>query len=346
MRRALLLLNFGTPARASYLSVARYLNQMLTDPRVLTLPAPLRLLLGGLVIPLLRGARSAAAYRSIWGADGSPLKVQTEQLTAAVQQHLGEQIRVWYAMRLGQPSIERVLQQIRHFAPEHLTLLPLYPQYASSTTGTAMQRALTAISRWENIPELHLVREYTAVPGLAEALAAPLQEDAGLRTALTEADQVLFSFHGLPVSQIESSCQKGYCPDCPCTGSGDIADLHCYRAGCYRTARALARHLKLPEERWQVGFQSRLGNGWLEPFTDRLAVDLARSGARKLVVFCPSFTVDCLEVLEEIGIELEREFRAAGGQWLKLVPCPGARQKWVEWICSLVQRPGNPPPAT
>ena len=339
MRRALLLLNFGTPAAPRWLAVARYLRQLLSDRRVLTVPAPLRWLLGGLLIPLFRARASAHAYRSIWLPQGSPLRVQTEQLQDSLQAELGDSWRVWHAMRLGQPSVPRVLEEVRRWQPDELCLLSLYPQYASSTVGSVLEQALAAVAKWERVPRLHVVSEYAEAPGLAEAFVEPLRNDAELRADLAAADQVLFSFHGLPISQIESSCDA-YSPHCPCTQVPADRQFqrpsHCYRGACHATARAIAAELDLAPEQWQLGFQSRLGPGWLQPYSDQLVATLAAAGHRRLLVFCPSFTTDCLETVEEIGMRLRDTFIAAGGEKLTLVPAPGAGVKWLALLCGLL----------
>ncbi|MGI9344700.1 MAG: ferrochelatase [Gammaproteobacteria bacterium] len=351
MRRAILIVNFGTPDAPKYGAVFRYLQQMLTDGRVLKIPAVLRWLLGGFLIPVVRSARSARAYRSIWRAEGSPLRLQTEQLALLLQQKFDQEAattatdsakeqRVFYAMRLGQPSIPAVLRQIQHWQPEQLTVATLYPQYASSTIGSALQQILSRIARWESIPGLQVISDYADGRELAQALIEPAMAHSQYRSDLKDADHVLFSFHGLPVSHIQSSCSAGYRQDCPCTLQAEPAQnrpLHCYRAACYTTARAMARELNLPDKSWDLSFQSRFGSGWLEPFTDQLIADLVQRGVRKLVVFCPSFMTDCLETLEEIGLSLQKSFLTLGGEQLTLIPAPGVHDRWVEYLYGLVR---------
>lgn len=346
-KTAVVLLAFGTPRQPSAPAVAAYLAQMLTDRHVLNLPWPLRMLLGGLLIPLLRARRSAAAYRSIWTEEGSPLQVHTQKLATALQARLagadGEsEYRVWAAMRLGQPSIPHILGQVRHWRPQKVVLLPLYPQYAASTTGTAQQLALRQLARWPLQPQIEVCGEYADAPGFVEAVAAPALASTKPDSAqmqLKKGEAVLFSFHGLPVSHLRQTCKAGGAEHCPCAAKTEPAspfarDRYCYRAGCWATARALAKRLNLTEGQWHLGFQSRLGKGWLLPHTDQLAVQLAAKGVRRLVVFCPSFTADCLETLEEIGIALAKDFRAAGGEELSLLPCPNASPPWVEFLAA------------
>lgn len=341
MRRALLLLNFGTPAAPNYWSVAAYLRQLLTDPKVLDIHPAARHLLGGVLIPLLRARRSARAYRSIWTEQGSPLQAQTQALSVGMQQELAD-YRVWHAMRLGQPSIAAVMAQVRAWQPQQLTLLPLYPQYAVSTTETALQRVREELASWRSTPALRVIEEYADAPGLAAAFAEPVRRERALATALQAADCVLFSFHSLPVRHIRAACQRGYRSDCPCLQgeAAEVRNLHCYRAACYTTARAIAAEFALPEKRWQVSFQSRLGGRWLQPFSSQVVSDLAHSGARRLFVFCPSFATDCLETLEEIGIGLAAQFCAAGGEKLDLAPCPNAGVKWIKFLSNLVRKAG------
>lgn len=355
MKTAVVLLNFGTPSAPTRLAVGRYLQQMLTDGRVLDLAWPVRMALGGLLIPALRSGRSAAAYRRIWRQEGSPLMVHTRQLAEALRSRLNRQAgsggdrrdeyRIWPAMRLGSPSIEQALDEAQGWRPQRLILLPLYPQYASSTTGSALERAFAHLKRWRLMPEIRTIRQYADAPGMIAAFAAPALTEPGL-SRLRQSDAVLFSFHGLPTRQLGSACGSGAAPDCACQGKtagggGQSADLYCYRAACWATARALAAALALPTDKWQLGFQSRLRGEWLRPYTDSLVGRMAEQGVKKLVVFCPSFTTDCLETLEEVGLGLAADFRARGGEKLTLMPCPNASPAWVDFLSSLAAGQGG-----
>jgi ferrochelatase len=335
-RIGVLLVNLGTPERLDLRSVARYLAEFLDDPRVIDLPTfPRRLLLYGLILPF-RSRRSLHAYRAIWTEDGSPLRLHTEKLAMAVQGELGSGFVVMPAMRYGKPSLTEALDHLAELGCERLVLAPLYPQYASSSTGTVLQAALSHLApRW-NLPSLGVVPPFYAAPEFLDLWAAHLLEQVG---SLDEQDFVLFSFHGLPERHLRRGDPSGHClsfPDC-CATPGKVP--FCYRAQCFSTARALAQRLNLSADRSCVSFQSRLGRQpWLEPATSEVLVELAARGVQRLVVTAPSFVADCLETLEELGISGRRAFLDAGGSSFQLVPCLNHDSRWAAVLASLVRR--------
>lgn len=305
MQRGILLVNLGTPDAPEVPAVRRYLRGLLDDPRVLVMPRILRWLLVHLVIAPFRAPASTRAYRRIWTPEGSPLLVHGRALEAAVQARLpGDRVRL--GMQVGQPSIASAVAELGDV--DELVVLPLYPQYASATVGGA----LAAIDR-----------PHRAVP--------PFFGDTRFLDAcasrIPEADHVVFSFHGLPLTHVP-------CIDADCeAGVGERAS-NCYRSQCYATARGIAA--RLPGRRWSVSFQSRLGRGeWLSPYTSLHLRELAASGVKRIAVACPSFVADCLETLYEIGIE-EREALAELGTELVLVPSLNAGADWVEGVVGLV----------
>lgn len=310
--RGLLLLNLGTPDAPTTPAVRRYLAEFLSDPRVVDIHPVARALLLHLVILRVRPARSAHAYRAIWDDQrGSPLLFHTRDLAAGVAAKLGADWRVEVAMRYGSPSIAAALDALRDV--ERIVLLPLFPQYASSSTGTAVERVWQLAARAWNVPAIDVVPAFHAEPGFLAAFAAvarPVLE-------ATRPDHVLLSFHGLPERHILR---------------GDP-----YKEHCLATARALADRLGLAEH--SVSFQSRLGRTpWIAPFTDVVIDELARAGKKRLVVLCPAFVADCLETLEEIGIRARAQFRAAGGEELALVPSLNATPPWIDAVCALAER--------
>ena len=336
MPNGLLLINLGTPDEPTPKAVRRYLREFLGDPRVLDINAVGRAALLHLVVLPRRPKLSAHAYRSIWDPErGSPLLYHSKDLAAGVAQKLGDAWRVELAMRYGNPSVADGLEALLRAGVERVVVLPLFPQYASSSTGTAVARVMElAASRW-NVPPLDFIPPFYDDPGFLtafERVAAPVLADA-------RPDHVLFSYHGLPVRQIVKTDTAGtHCFKSP-TCCETLANPHCYRAQCYATTRALAARLSLPPERHTVCFQSRLGRTpWIEPYTDVELDRLAKAGTRRLAVLCPAFVADCLETVEEIGIRARAQWKEAGGEELVLVPSLNATPAWVDAVAALAER--------
>jgi ferrochelatase len=333
VRPGVLLVNLGTPQAPTAAAVRPYLRQFLTDPRVLDVAAPLRAFLGGFLIPTVRSSASAAAYASIWTEAGSPLLVYSRALAEALAEELAPH-PVALGMRYGEPSIEQAFEALAGCDP--LVVVPLYPQYASSSTGTALEVVYRlAAARW-NTPSLVVVPPFHSAPAFVDAQAELVRQEL----ADFAPDHVLFSYHGLPERHVRKSDPTGaHClarADC-CDRLVD-ANRACYRAQCFATTRALVARLSLGDVPTSVAFQSRLGRDpWIRPFTDEVVDGLARDGVRRLLVACPSFTADCLETLEEIGGEAARSFREHGGEELRLVPCVNASPTWVRGLAELVR---------
>jgi len=333
-RVGVLLVNLGTPDAPTRRDVARYLRQFLTDGRVIDIPAPARwLLVNGIIAPF-RAGKSAHAYQQVWTAEGSPLLMHSQALERALAARLAP-TPVVLAMRYGQPCIERGLEKLMELGVERIVVAPLYPQYASSSTGTVLEDVYSrAAKRW-NTPYIAVLPPFYAEPAYLDAsahIARPHLDRFG-------PDRVLFSFHGLPARHVRRSDESGgsHClVSKDCCARIVAANRNCYRAQCYATARELARRLALPEGAWDVAFQSRLGKGWIEPFTDVMLPAWAKAGARRVAVLCPAFVADCLETLEEIGMRARDDFRAAGGEELMLVPSLNAEPEWVEALAALL----------
>jgi ferrochelatase len=332
--RGLLLLNLGTPDAPTTVAVRRYLAEFLSDPRVLDINPVARWLLLHAAILRTRPAKSAHAYRQIWNERGSPLLYHSEDLAARVQAQLGDGWKVALGMRYGTPSLEAALAQLD--GVERVVVLPLYPQYASSSTGSSLEKLYAIAGRANNVLPLAVVPPFHADPGFIEAFRA-----VG-RQALDDfhPTHVLFSFHGLPERHMRASDPTGrHClasEDC-CATLGE-ANKDCYRAQSYATARALAAALAL-QIPWQVSFQSRLGRTpWIKPYTDVVLDELARAGAKRLAVLCPAFVADCLETLEEIGLRARAQFKGAGGEDLVLVPSLNATPAWVDAVAGMARK--------
>ncbi len=333
----LLLCNLGTPDRPTPGEVRRYLRQFLGDARVLDLHPVGRWALLNLIILPFRPRKSAAAYRKIWTERGSPLLNHGEDLVAAVRERIGPGWAVELGMRYQNPSIASAIAKLVMAGADRVVVIPLYPQYAASTTGSTAAEVYRVAGKAWAPPSVSLVEPFYDEPGFIAAFAAQ-----GAPLVHSEApDHILFSFHGLPERHLrKTDASGGYClakPDC-CDTVGP-ANRHCYRAQCFATARSLAARLSLDEGRWSVSFQSRLGRTrWIEPYTDGTIAALAHRGCKRLLVFCPAFVADCVETLEEIGIRGNDQFLAAGGERLKLVPSLNASPMWADVICAMARR--------
>jgi len=335
-RTGALLLNLGTPDSPSVPDVRRYLREFLSDPRVIDIPALPRWLLLHLVILPFRPKKSAAAYAKIWTPEGSPLLVHSRALADAVGRELGPDWVVALGMRYGQPTIASALARLRQADVARIAVLPLFPQYSVAATGSALAEVAEAMRRSDYAPPLATLPAFYDTPHFARAVANTAEQS--LRGFA--ADFVLFSYHGLPERHVRASDRSGaHClsrEDC-CAAIVE-ANRDCYRAQCFATTRAVARILSLDPERHATAFQSRLGRTpWIQPFTDRVLVDLAARGIQRLAVLCPSFTADCLETLEEIGIRAAEQWRGLCGGQLQLIPAVNARPDWARSVAQLLR---------
>jgi protoporphyrin/coproporphyrin ferrochelatase len=330
-RTGILLVNLGTPDAPEPGPVRRYLREFLSDPRVIDINPVGRALLLYLIILPFRPRRSAEAYRKIWTAEGSPLLIHGRGLLAALRERIPEH-PIELAMRYGEPSIPAALARLRERSCDQLIVLPLYPQYAASSTGSSVERIYRVAAQLWNTPYVHVIPPFYDHPAFLAAFA----EVARAKLDALAPDHLLFSFHGLPERQVIASADPKLClarADC-CETLVD-GNRNCYRAQCFATARGLAAALGLGEahgleQRWSISFQSRLGRTpWIKPYTDEVIPALAQRGVRKLAVMCPAFVADCLETLEEIGMRAREDFIAAGGETLELVPSLNVHPSWV-----------------
>jgi len=335
---ALLLVNLGSPDSPAVADVRRYLEQFLMDPHVIDLPWPLRRLLVSLILRK-RPEQSAHAYASIWREDGSPLIALSRSLQQAVQAHWTEG-PVELAMRYGGMPIEAALQRLAGRGVRRVTLAPLYPQFADSTVTTVVEETRRALRASGLALELEVLAPFYARPEYLEALA----ESA--RPHLQQGfDHLLLSFHGLPERHLRKADPSGgHClrsADC-CRHAPPAVLERCYRAQCVQSAEGFARLTGLREEQWSLSFQSRLGRArWIGPYTEECLEALAAQGVRRLLVMCPAFVTDCIETLEEIGLRAREQFRAAGGEELRLVPCLNDHPAWAAALAQLCSSPAR-----
>ncbi len=334
--QGVLLINLGTPDAPETGAVRRYLREFLSDPRVLDItPVGRTALLYGVILPF-RPQKSAEAYRKIWMPEGSPLLVYGNALRDRLQDALGPGWVVELGMRYQSPSLASAIQKLHARGVRELTVVPLYPQYASSSTGSSLEAVYRLVGAAWNVEALRVLPPFYDRQPFLDAFA-----DVG-RPVLAEArpDHVLFSFHGLPERQVKKSDPTG----AHCLSRADCCDVQvpanrwCYRMQCFFTARGLAQRLGLEAGKWTVTFQSRLGRTpWIKPYTDLVIPELAQKGVKRLAVFCPAFVADCLETLEEIGIRAKAQFLSVGGEALTLVPSLNAHPSWVRGLTQMVR---------
>lgn len=330
-----LLVNLGTPDAPTAKAVARYLREFLMDPRVVDLPALGRWLLVNLLIAPFRSPRSARAYQRIWTKEGSPLLVHSRHLLKAVRT-LFPGVPFELGMRYGSPSIQSALEALRARGVNRLIVLPLYPQAASSVTGSTLESVFRIVSQWWNVPTVQVVSPFFAHPGFIHAFA-----DVARPVLVEEKpDYLLFSFHGLPERHIKKGDRtRSHCLEsADCCLSLHGANRDCYRAQCFASAREIARALGLAPDSYGISFQSRLGQDpWIGPSTEHELKRLAEHGIQNVAVMCPAFTADCLETLEEIAMGARERFIASGGKELKLIPSLNAHPSWVKAVGDMLR---------
>ncbi len=326
MTHGVLLINLGTPNAPTTTAVRSYLKEFLADPRVITLPTPLRyLFLYTLILPF-RPQRSARAYQAIWTEEGSPLLVHGHQLVEKLQNYLGKNYHVVLGMRYGRPSLHEAISELAFC--DTLTVLPLYPQYSSAATGSSLEKILSLLKKTTTLPSLQMIRDFYQHPGFI----VPQSEQ--IRPYLATHDHLLLSFHGVPENQLKPEHCRSLCiGKCPPPAAGNTS---CYRAQCFATSQAIAEHLNLNTTQYSVAFQSRLGRiEWIKPYLDTTLPELAKKNIKRLAISCPSFVADCLETLEEIGLRANQQWQALGGDQLTLIPALNDNDAWIKGIIDI-----------
>lgn len=311
----ILLTNLGTPTAPTTAAVRRYLAEFLADPRVVEIPRPLWwLILHGIVLRI-RPRRSAALYRKIWTTEGSPLLVNSQRLTNALQTELANNnCKVVLGMRYGKPAIAQALNELRAHAVKRIIILPLYPQYSAATTASTYDAVAATLKNWRAIPAIQLLNSYYDQPLYIAAIANSIRN---YWQTHGQNDHLLFSFHGLPKRCIEL---------------GDP-----YQQQCYATAQLVAEKLQLALEHWSVAFQSRFGAAeWLQPYCDKTLQAMPTQGKKNVAVICPGFAVDCLETLEEIAQQYRTLFLQAGGESFNYIPALNDSTEQVALLKQLI----------
>lgn len=333
MSKAILLVNLGSPDSPSVPDVRRYLNEFLMDERVIDVAWPIRRFIVGMIL-INRPKESAHAYQSVWTPEGSPLIVTSRNVQEKLQALLP--VPVELAMRYQNPSIAAAIKKLSAQGIKEVLLIPLFPHYAMSSYETAVVRVQEVAGKLAPQMKITVQPPYGDAPDYIAAMVATAAD-----YLKQDYDHLLFSFHGVPERQIKKSDPTGsHCltvKDCCKTPSA--AHQFCYRHQCHRTAEEFARAAKLPDIKWSVAFQSRLGKDpWLKPYTDFELERLAREGVKKILVLSPAFVSDCLETIEELGIRGKESFMAAGGESYALIPCLNEHPAWIAALENMAKK--------
>ncbi len=314
-----LITNLGTPDAPTPAALRKYLGEFLADPRVIETPKIIWWFVLHCIILRIRPRRSAEAYEKVWTENGSPLLdisiKQTNKIQSEISKHIDGPIKVELAMRYGNPSIESGLEKLRAANAKRILIFPLYPQYSAATTASTFDAVSDVLKKWRWIPEIRMINHYHDNPDYITALANSI--NAYWQTH-AKPEKLLFSFHGLP---------KDYFL------AGDP-----YHCECHKTARLVAEKLELPEDEWQLTFQSRFGpREWLQPYTDITLEELAANGTKSVQIICPGFSADCLETIEEIDMQNRDFFIEAGGEEFSYIPALNDSDEHIDVICKLIQ---------
>jgi len=328
-REAILLLNLGTPQSPAVKDVRRYLRQFLSDGRVIDIPWFARMLLVHGIIAPFRAPKSAQLYRRLWTDKGSPLLFHTQALSDELQRISTRD--VYISMRYGQPAIEAVIDEIIAKGYQSVVVMPLFPQYASSTTGSALEAVMNHLVRRDVVMPIRVVGQFFQHPLFIEVFSGSVKHWYSLGY-----DHVLFSYHGLPKRHVNRTHAGKTCEEMQCSTHYGDDNRYCYHAAAYETTRLLASAAGLSAANYTTAFQSRLGSGWLEPFADEVVQSLAQRGVKRLLVVSSSFVADCLETTIEIGHEYRELFCKNGGETLTLVPSLNSTPEWVSAVDGII----------
>lgn len=335
-KTGVLLIQLGTPDSPKTSDVRRYLSEFLNDPRVIDIPwLPRKLLVNGIIVPF-RAPKSAKIYKELWevGNGVSPLMTHTKSVQKLVSERLSnENVTVEIAMRYQNPSLDSVLHRMRLANYEQIIIIPLFPQYASASSGSAIEKAMNIIRKWWVIPEIKIVSQFYDHPAYIDAVVDRVKE-----FEISSYDHILFSYHGLPERQVDKVYDSGLCSDQPCETEINEHNTFCYKATCYATTRLIAEKMGLNESDYTVCFQSRLDKKWLEPFSDKVVEEWGKKGAKRLLAFSPAFVADCLETIIEIGEEYQEIFKEFGGEKVQLVPSSNDHPRFIDCVEDLIRK--------
>ena len=332
MKRALLIVNLGTPNKPTYFSVFKYLRQFLMDGRVININPILRFFLVNLFICPIRSFSSTKIYKKVWNDEtGSPLLHNTKKLAEKIQSKLPEYI-VEYAMRYQSPSIEKVLNKLLIQNPDEIIILPLFPHYAAATTGSVYEEVSRILSKKWVVPKIKFINQFYDNDKFIDAWV-----EKAKKFDINSYDKIIFSYHGIPNSHVDNIYENSVCNDHDCEIKITEINKFCYKATTYETTKLIASRLNISPENYVVTYQSRLTNKWLSPFTDEVLQAIANEGTKNVLVFSPSFTADCLETIIEIGDEYNELFINSGGHKLDYVESLNYSDLWSDAIISIIK---------
>lgn len=333
-KKGVLLVNLGTPDSPKVKDVKKYLGQFLMDERVIDIAKFKRtLLVKGIIVPF-RSPKTAKLYKEIWDENGSPLFHYSKLQAKMLQEKLGDGYQVELAMRYQNPSVESALQRLKDGLVDSIKVIPMFPQYASASSGSVIQLVMELVSKWQTIPPISFVNSFHDNQKMIDIFA-----DNARKYQPETFDHVLFSFHGLPERQL-SKCDhtKSHClKKKDCCQTLTETNKFCYSAQGHDTALLLAKELGIAKENYTVCFQSRLGKDpWVQPYTTDVLKKLAAEGKKRLLVFSPAFVADCLETLYEITVEYQEEFKELGGEYVQLVESLNDDPRFIEALADMV----------
>ena len=337
-KKAIILMNLGSPDSTEVKDVRKYLKEFLMDEKVIDVPYLLRsFLINGIIVPF-RAPKSAEAYKTVWTKDGSPLVVLTKQLQKALQEKIAEPVEI--AMRYGNPTPQAAYDNLIKNNPdlEEVLAIPLYPHYAMSSFETAVDYAKEVHTKNKYPFKLSFLKPFYNQDAYIDALAENIRPYLN-----TEHDHILFSYHGVPGRHIrKSDVTKCHCLKVTdCCNVPSPAHAECYRHQVFTTTRLVMEKLGIPTNQYSIAFQSRLGKGWLQPFTDIRLQEMPKEGIKKLLILCPAFVSDCLETLEEINVRGNEDYMKAGGETFTMIPCLNTNPQWVDvlktWVNEFVE---------
>lgn len=334
-KTGVLLVNLGTPDSPSVPNVRKYLREFLMDGRVIDFPAIPRWMLVNLIIAPFRAPKSAKVYKELWTEEGSPLKIYGLHNEKALQENLGDKYIVKLAMRYQNPSIHSKLEEFKVSGINKLVVIPLFPQFASASTGSVYEKVFEELSKWQVMPEIQIVNYFYQYPKFISGFV----ENAKKYMAQENYEHFLFSYHGLPERQIrKGDCHGEVCKLGTCCNQISPKNQHCYRAQCFATTRLLVKELGLKEGTYTTSFQSRLGRDpWIKPYSDDIIKELGQKGIKSVLTFSPAFVADCLETTIEIGEEYRELFEEHGGEKWQLVESLNDSENWIELLAQMVK---------
>lgn len=331
-KTTILLINLGTPKSSKLKHVSGFLCRFLNDRRVIDINKILRFILVNFIIIPLRAKKSVELYKRLWTKEGSPLLVNSLKTQKLLQERFSN-YNIELAMRYSEPGMTSVLKRIETSSVDNLIIIPLYPQYASSTTGSIIEESMRIISLWNNIPSIKFVNKFYDNDIFIDAIVANT-----LKYNIKEYEHILFSYHGLPESHITKSNINFNYQSSDCESEIKLDNQYCYKSSCYATTKLVAQKLGIKETAYSTSFQSRLNNDWIKPYSDKVLIDMAKQGYKRILVISPSFVSDCLETKIEIMHEYREHFHNAGGEQLDLVEGLNYSNRWIDCLEDIVNK--------